>query len=78
MFSRVSNASKAAFITMVKILQERGFGLIDCQVRSDHLLSLGAREIPRGIFLILLQDLLSHETYRGDWWKNLQEIKENS
>jgi len=67
MFSRISNASKAAFITMVKFLQERGFGLIDCQVPSDHLLSLGAREIPREIFLALLQHLLSHETFRGDW-----------
>jgi len=67
MFSQISNASKAAFITLVKYLQERGFGLIDCQVSSDHLLSLGAREIPREIFLSLLQHLLSYETFRGDW-----------
>jgi leucyl/phenylalanyl-tRNA--protein transferase len=72
MFSHVSNASKAAFITLAESLQERGFGLIDCQVRSDHLLSLGAREIPREIFLALLEHLLSYETYRGDWWRNLQ------
>ena len=71
MFSQISNASKAAFITMVNVLQEREFGLIDCQVRSDHLMSLGAREIPREIFLPLLQHLLSYETYRGDWGKNL-------
>ena len=67
MFSQISNASKVAFITLVKSLQERGFGLIDCQIRSDHLLSLGAREIPREIFLALLQHLLSYETFRGDW-----------
>jgi leucyl/phenylalanyl-tRNA--protein transferase len=67
MFSQVSNASKAAFITLVHALQERGFGLVDCQVRSDHLLSLGAKEIPREIFLTLLQHLLSKETYRGNW-----------
>lgn len=67
MFSQISNASKAAFITLVKYLQEKGFGLIDCQVRSDHLLSLGAREIPRDVFLTLLQHLLSRETFRGDW-----------
>lgn len=67
MFSQISNASKAAFITLVKSLQEKGFGLIDCQIRSDHLLSLGAREIPREIFLTILQHLLSPETFRGNW-----------
>jgi len=67
MFSQINNASKAAFIILVRSLQERGFGLIDCQVCSDHLLSLGAREIPREIFLTLLQRLLSYKTFRGDW-----------
>jgi len=69
MFSQVSNASKAAFITLVKVLQEKEFGLIDCQTRTDHLVSLGAKEIPRPIFLTLLRHLLSYETYWGDWRK---------
>lgn len=50
MFSKVSNASKVAFIHLVK----SGCRLIDCQVHSDHLASLGAREIPRNEFLDFL------------------------
>ena len=54
MFSRVSNASKVAFVTLVEKLKELNFILIDCQVRTDHLMRFGAREIPRKIFLELL------------------------
>lgn len=67
MFSRVSNASKAAFITLTEELSRRGFGLVDCQVRSPHLASLGARDIPRKQFTGLLQTLLRSETLRGNW-----------
>ncbi|MBW8685146.1 leucyl/phenylalanyl-tRNA--protein transferase [Chitinophaga rhizophila] len=51
MFSLVSNASKAAFITFVMYAKEKGLGMIDCQVYTDHLASLGARMIPRDEFL---------------------------
>jgi leucyl/phenylalanyl-tRNA--protein transferase len=51
MFSRVSNASKFAFIKYVQQLQSEGVPLIDCQVYTAHLESLGARMIPRKIFL---------------------------
>lgn len=51
MFSKVSNASKVAFIHLV---QSNQYKLIDCQVYNDHLASLGAREIPREEFLQLL------------------------
>jgi len=51
MFSRVSNASKVAFVTLVKTLRERRFVLIDCQVRTDHLIRFGGREVPRKVFL---------------------------
>lgn len=50
MFSLESNASKTGFITLVQWLQSNGFGLIDCQVHTPHLASLGAREIPRKRF----------------------------
>jgi leucyl/phenylalanyl-tRNA---protein transferase len=46
MFSTVSNASKFAFIQMVKNLSANGLKLIDCQSRSQHLISLGAQTIP--------------------------------
>ncbi len=51
MFSKVSNASKVALISLVKKLEEEGYQIIDCQVYNDHLASLGAVEIDRGAFL---------------------------
>ncbi len=51
MFARVSNASKVAFITF---LQNSNYVLVDCQVYTAHLSSLGAREIPRKEFIHLL------------------------
>jgi leucyl/phenylalanyl-tRNA--protein transferase len=54
MFSHVSNASKAAFITFVQEARTQGLALVDCQVYTDHLASLGARFISRASFLDLL------------------------
>lgn len=51
MFSKVSNASKYGFIHLVQKLQENGCQLIDCQIHTDHLESLGAKEIPREVFM---------------------------
>lgn len=51
MFSKVSNASKYGFIALVNMLKTKDVKLIDCQVYTDHLASLGAREIERGDFL---------------------------
>lgn len=67
MFSEVSNASKAAFITLVQWLQVRDFQLIDSQVYTEHLASLGAEEVPRSEYLNLLQQGLSAETLPGPW-----------
>jgi len=55
MFSKMSNASKFAFINYVKQLQKEGVQLIDCQVYTDHLKSLGAEMINRIKFTELLQ-----------------------
>ncbi len=55
MFSKVSNASKVAFVHMVQRLQQRNYQLIDCQVYTDHLASLGAEEISREDFVKQLQ-----------------------
>jgi len=54
MFSKVSNASKIAFIYLVEKLQKEKYTLIDCQVYNDHLASLGAKEIFRNEFLKLI------------------------
>jgi leucyl/phenylalanyl-tRNA--protein transferase len=58
MFSRVSNASKAAFVTLVENLKCLKFSLIDCQVRTDHLVRFGAREIPRKLFLDQVEEAM--------------------
>jgi leucyl/phenylalanyl-tRNA---protein transferase len=55
MFARKSNASKAAFIWAVGQLLKDGIQLIDCQVETPHLMSLGAELIPRSVFLKLLK-----------------------
>ncbi len=55
MFSKVSNASKYGFITLVEWLIKKGIQLIDCQVYTDHLASLGAREITRTAFIKYLK-----------------------
>jgi leucyl/phenylalanyl-tRNA--protein transferase len=54
MFSKASNASKYAFIRYVHQLQQEGVELIDCQVYTEHLESLGAQMIPRTDFISLL------------------------
>ena len=55
MFSKISNASKFAFISYVKQLQNEGVVLIDCQVYTEHLESLGAVMIDRKEFLAILK-----------------------
>lgn len=57
MFHRVTDASKVAFVSLVRQLTAWGYRLIDCQVSSEHLFSLGAEEIPRRQFADLLSKL---------------------
>jgi len=52
MFSKVSNASKLAFMHLAK---NKNYKLIDCQIHNEHLASLGAREIDRSLFLNILK-----------------------
>ncbi len=61
MFSRVSNASKFAFISYVQQLIKENVQLIDCQVYTPHLESLGARMIDRESFISFLHQYLSEE-----------------
>ncbi len=67
MFARQSNASKAGFITLVHNLQKWGIELIDCQIHTNHLESLGAMDISRPYYLELLEELLAADTLRGKW-----------
>jgi leucyl/phenylalanyl-tRNA--protein transferase len=66
MFSRADNASKFGFATLVRQLQAWGFVLIDCQMPTDHLHSLGARAIPRSDFANYLRDHLD-QTSAAPW-----------
>jgi leucyl/phenylalanyl-tRNA--protein transferase len=56
MFSHTTDASKVAFACLVRQLESWGFGLIDCQVHSAHLASLGAEQIPRATFIRQLDE----------------------
>lgn len=55
MFSKVSNASKVAFISLVNLLKKENYKLLDCQVYNPHLESLGCREIDRAAFMSILK-----------------------
>lgn len=55
MFSKVSNASKTAFISLVNHLKKENYKLLDCQVYNSHLESLGCREIDRDEFMSILK-----------------------
>lgn len=57
MFHYSTDASKIAFVHMVEHLKVRGVGMIDCQMKTSHLASLGAREIDRKTFISKLQKL---------------------
>lgn len=67
MFSRVANSSKAALAVLAKQLEVWGFDCIDCQMRTEHLLSLGAREVSGHQFFALLQRSVLRPTRQGKW-----------
>lgn len=67
MFSYKTDASKVALATLVKRLKAWGFHMLDAQVTTEHLLSLGAKEIPRRLFLKRLKEALSFPTIKGKW-----------
>lgn len=67
MFTHVANASKVAFVALVDHLKKLSFDLIDCQVTTEHLISFGARQIPRGVFLKQLKESLEKQTLKGKW-----------
>ncbi|MCY1263815.1 Leucyl/phenylalanyl-tRNA--protein transferase [compost metagenome] len=66
MFSRRDNASKVAFVGLVQRLRAAGFALIDCQMPTQHLHSLGARAIPRREFAEYLRLYLDQQPAH-DW-----------
>ena len=67
MFSHATDASKIALAHLARFLDRNGFGLIDCQMNTSHLASLGAREIPRSEFVARLQELAAIPPLCGRW-----------
>ncbi len=67
MFAHATDASKIALAHLVRFLEKRGFGMIDCQMNTSHLASLGAREIPRSEFVARLQELAAIPPLCGRW-----------
>ena len=67
MFTRVSDASKVALVSLVRQLELWGFGLVDCQMNTPHLASFGAREIPRAEFTRRLRELIHYPPVPAPW-----------
>ena len=67
MFTHVADASKVALVSLCRHLQYKGFDMIDCQVTTSHLISMGAREIPRRGFLKMLESSMKKTTDCGKW-----------
>lgn len=67
MFTRVSDASKVAFVHLGRQLQRWGFELVDCQVYTEHLASLGALPLPRSKFTALLGEYVRAPERIGIW-----------
>jgi leucyl/phenylalanyl-tRNA--protein transferase len=67
MFMRATDASKVALAHLARQLERWSFGVIDCQMATAHLSSLGAREISRKDFLLALSDLVNYPTHTGTW-----------
>lgn len=69
MFHRQTDASKIAFVHLAQQLMDWGYRLIDCQVSSNHLLSLGAEELPRSVFAEMLQQWCAQPPHTEAWQK---------
>jgi leucyl/phenylalanyl-tRNA--protein transferase len=67
MFSTRNDSSKVALVALVEFSREVGIRMIDCQMTTPHLLSLGASEIQRKKFLTNLKILLEQPTLKGSW-----------
>jgi leucyl/phenylalanyl-tRNA--protein transferase len=72
MFSRATDASKVALVRLVEELRARNYPLIDCQMHTALLESLGAREIPRGEFLRALGSLVNYPQPPSKWGTTTQ------
>ena len=68
MFSTISDSSKAALVALAEFSKQVGIKIIDCQISTKHLLSLGAREIDRQSCLRKLNQYLEKPDIKGSWY----------
>ncbi len=68
MFGARSNASKGALVALVLGLERMGFAVLDCQVRSPHLVARGAKDIPRTRFQMLLTEFKLERAWHSGVW----------
>ncbi|HIQ47561.1 MAG TPA: leucyl/phenylalanyl-tRNA--protein transferase [Sulfurovum sp.] len=76
MFSLVSDASKVAFKALSDVLGSRGYDFIDCQMKTDHMMALGAETVERDLFLDALENAVEKSGDRGHWTEFSWEYKE--
>ncbi len=76
MFSLVSDASKVAFKALSDVLGSKGYDFIDCQMKTDHMVGLGAEVVAREDFLSQLEIAVNNPTDRGNWHDFTWEYKE--
>ncbi|MBU0995624.1 MAG: leucyl/phenylalanyl-tRNA--protein transferase [Proteobacteria bacterium] len=74
MFTAKTNASKVAFVVLVKYLKDHQFHFIDCQLKTDHLMRFGAKEISRKRFMKELSQSISSDDTPGKWHFDLNAI----
>lgn len=67
MFHRKADASKIALVHLSKVLGGKGFQMIDVQLHTKHLESMGAKNIPRSQYLMMLKSMVQEEGYYGSW-----------
>jgi leucyl/phenylalanyl-tRNA--protein transferase len=67
MFAQRTDASKIAFVHLVRQLEAWGFGVIDCQMKTGHLATFGAREIPRREFAAWIRALVAEPPISAPW-----------
>jgi len=77
MFSTMNDSSKVALVALAEFSQQVGIKLIDCQMTTSHLLSLGAREITRQEFIEKLKKHLENPTIKGVWNSERESMKVN-
>jgi leucyl/phenylalanyl-tRNA--protein transferase len=75
MFSREDNASKLALLSLCRVLEQNEFEILDCQVVSGHLLTLGAVAIPRVDFIAILDRACELQQSFNDWPKETLPIQ---